>query len=104
MREDRSGALCGPAASERRQLKINSEKGKGNESRREEPWRTENKILAWKGTVARLGTGAREARGPHPDVDRLAPSRSPQQPPGLHPCILNLSPPLGPVLLSPESL
>lgn len=48
-KEDRSGASLRSAASERKPLKINSEKGKRNEGRREVPRRTENRTFwTWK--------------------------------------------------------
>lgn len=52
-------------------------KGKGNEGRREGPGEQKTRLLAWKGTIARLGMGASGTRGPHPHVNTLAPSGSP---------------------------
>lgn len=77
-KEDRSRASLQPAASERKPLKINSEKGKRNEGRRG-VLRTESRPF-W------LGMGARETRSPHPHMDTMAPGGGgPQRPPRLHP-------------------
>lgn len=78
-KEDRSRASLQSAASERKPLKINSEKGKRNEGRRGVPRRTKSRTF-W------LGMGARVARSPHPHVDTVAPGEGgPQRPPRLHP-------------------
>lgn len=97
-KEDRSRASLRSAASERKPLKINSEKGKRNEGRREVPRRAENRTF-W------LGMGARETRSPHPHVDTMAPGEGalsgPQVCIPLHPFVLSVSSP-DPVLLTPQ--
>lgn len=65
-KKDRSRASLRSAASERKPLKINSEKGKRNEGRRGVLRRTKSRTF-W------LGMGARVARSPHPHVDTVAP-------------------------------
>lgn len=97
-KEDRSRASLRSAASERKPLKINSEKGKRNEGRRGVLRRTKSRTF-W------LGMGVREARSPHPHVDTVAPGEGALSGPHvcipLHPYILSVSPP-DPVLLAPH--
>lgn len=77
-KEDRSRASLRSAASERKPLKINSEKGKRNEGRRGVLRRTKSRTF-W------LGMGARVARSPHPHVDTVAPGEGALS--GPHICI-----------------
>lgn len=99
--EDASRASLRSAASERRQLKINSEKGTGNEGRREVPRRTENKTPRPGKDHRQAGDASQACQEfPPPRVSTWggglgAPSSS-----GLHQCILSFSSP-DPVLLTP---
>jgi hypothetical protein len=76
-------------------------KGKGNEGRREGPGRTENKTSGLERHHCQARDGSQWDQGSPPPCEHIG---TLWVPPSLHPCILNLSLPLGPLLLALLSL